>query len=271
MFLINLSDALVSNYLMSHLKEIHLGSSIASGVCQKSEHTLNCILEEIKKFCIELIGDTGTFHWQKSIKITDLIDGYTNDKCFINPDGGLFFVTIDSKKYCFMIVEDKYQGTNDLRLSKGLAKQGLGNAIERVFKNLNASWHLFKDLPISPYIVFVAGCDFHSSESIIHRIGPLSNFGKYPIVWEMDGENVFDVSEMTSKIDIKKDVDREFATFCVKTHKYDKFPHESSMWKDSERLEVMKHVASESLKEIIHYHYRYERVCTSTDDNIHRK
>jgi len=271
MFLINLSDAPVSNYLMSHLKEIHLGSSIASGVCKKSEHTLNCILEEIKKFCIELIGDTGTFHWQKSIKVTDLIDGYTNDKCFISPDGGLFFVTIDSKKYCFMIVEDKYQGTNDLRLSKGLAKQGLGNAIERVFKNLNASWHLFKDLPISPYIVFVAGCDFHSSESIIHRIGPLSNFGKDPIVWEMDGENVFDVSEMTSKIDIKKNVNREFATFCVKTHKYDKFPYESSMWKDNERLEVMKHVVSESLKEIIRYHYRDERVCISTDDNIHRQ
>src|SRR6056300_1379870 len=264
MFLINLSDALVSNYLMSHLKEIHLGSSIASGVCQKSEHTLNCILEEIKKFCIELIGDTGTFHWQKSIKVTDLIDGYTNDKCFISPDGGLFFVTIDSKKYCFMIVEDKYQGTNDLRLSKGLAKQGLGNAIERVFKNLNASWHLFKMLPISPYLVFAAGCDFHSSESIIHRIGPLSNFGREPRVWGKKDGNTFDVSEMLKKINIKKDVGREFATFCVKTHKYNEFPYESSMWTGCERMEVMKHVARESLKEIILYHNRYEKLCTST-------
>jgi hypothetical protein len=270
MFLRNLSDALIYISNMSHLKNIHLGSSIASGICQKSEHTLHCILEEIKKFCIELIGDTGTFHWQKSIKVSDLIKGYTNDKCFMSPDGGLFFVTIDTKRYCFMIVEDKYQGTNDMRLSKGLPKQGLGNAIERVFKNLNASWHLFKDLPISPYIVFVAGCDFHSSESIIHRIGPLSNFGKSPLVWEMKDENTFDVSDMTSKIDIKKDIDREFATFCVKTHKYDEFPCESSMWKDNERLEIMKHVASESLKEIILYHYRHERICTSTDDNIHR-
>jgi hypothetical protein len=45
-------------------------------------------------------------------------------------------------RYCFLIVEDKYQGTNDVRHSKGLGKQGTGNAIERVFKNL----------PISPYL-----------------------------------------------------------------------------------------------------------------------
>ena len=61
----------------------------------------------------------------------------------MSPDGGLFFIELDSKRYCFLIVEDKYQGTNDIRYNEGLKKQGTGNAIERVFKNLNASWHLF--------------------------------------------------------------------------------------------------------------------------------
>lgn len=247
---------------MAHLQEIHLGSSIASGICQKSEGTLNSILDEFKQFCIELIRDQcpeGKFDWQKSIKVADLIPGgYSCDKCFMSPDGGLFFITIEGVKYCFMIVEDKYQGTNDKRLARGQKKQGLGNAIERVFKNLNASWHLFKDLPVSPYLVFAAGCDFSRSESIIHRIGPLSNFGKKTLVWEMSGSNTtFDVSEMASDIDIKKGSHGAVAAqFCVKTHKYDEFPHGSSMWSGCERLEVMKKVASDSLKEIIRHHYR---------------
>lgn len=243
---------------MSHLQYIHKGSSIASGVCVDSENTLNCILPEIRDFCSEYIHQLGigaTFQWQKSIKVSDIINNYENDKCFMSPDGGLFFINIGAHKYCFMIVEDKYQGTNDLRYSQGLKKQGTGNAIERVFKNLNASWHFFKNLPISSYLVFVAGCDFHSSESIIHRIGPLSNFGKEPIVWEMEDSD-FDVLEMLPKIDVRKDINREFATFCVKTHKYDKFSNKSSMWKASERLAVMKHVAEQSLKEIVRYHFR---------------
>ncbi|MBP03996.1 MAG: hypothetical protein CMA72_04325 [Euryarchaeota archaeon] len=274
-----LSDAVTwyfCNYKkMAHLQEIHLGSQIASGVCQKSEGTLNSIMVEFKKFCIELIGDQcpeGQFSWQKSMKVSDLIPGYTNDKCFMSPDGGLFFITIQQVKYCFMIVEDKYQGTNDQRLARGLKKQGLGNAIERVFKNLNASWHLFKDLPVSPYLVFAAGCDFHSSESIIHRVGPLSNFGKETLVWEMNGSNMFDVSEMASKIDINKGACGAVAAqFCVKTHKYDQMPHGSSMWSGCERLEVMKKVASDSLKEIIRHHYRNEGVRSATDDHIHRQ
>jgi hypothetical protein len=258
---------------MSHLKTIHLGSSIASGVCKESEYTLNCILNNFKNFCSEYIqrlGINATFHWQKSIKVSDVVKDYENDKCFMSPDGGLFFINIGACKYCFMIVEDKYQGTNDLRYSQGLKKQGTGNAIERVFKNLNASWHLFKDLPISPYLVFIAGCDFHSSESIIHRIGPLSNFGKKPIVWEMTKDSSFDVPKMTEKIDVKKDINREFATFCVKTHKYDEFPNKSSMWTPNERMEIMKHVAKQALKEIILYHNSDDKLCSTTYDNIHR-
>jgi hypothetical protein len=62
-------------------------------------------------------------------------------------------------------------------------------------------------------------------------------------------------------IDIKKDVDRESTTFCVKTHKYNDFSHKSSMWKASERLEVMKHITKLSLKEIVYYHYRDDKLC----------
>jgi len=254
-----LSQCFISNIIsniMSHLQNIHKGSAIASGACVDSENTLNCILGEFKDFCTDYIKQLGgKFIWQKKLFVSDVVPNYKNNKCFISPDGGLFFIELDFIQYCFLIVEDKYQGTNDTRYKEGLKRQSTGNAIERVFKNLNASWHLFKDLPVSPYLVFVAGCDFHNSESIIHRIGPVSNFGKEPIVWEMESSD-FDVSEMLPKIDVRKDIDREFATFCVKTHKYDEFSNKSSMWKASERLAVMKHIAKQSLKEIIRYHYR---------------
>ena len=257
---------------MAHLQNIHKGSSIAAGICVKSESTLACALNEIKSYCHEIASAMNVeFYWKKSIGIHELIPGSKSDKkCFINPDGGLFFVKIDSKSYCFMIVEDKYQGTNDVRKSKDLPKQSTGNAIERVFKNLNASWHLFKDLPICPYLVFVAGCDFHNTETIIDRIGPISNFGRDPIVWEMEGDTAFDPNDMLSKINLKKDNMREFATFCVKTHKYDQFPYGSSLWQRDERLKIMKHVAYESLKGIVIFHNRYERICTPAYDNIHR-
>jgi hypothetical protein len=257
---------------MAHLQNIHKGSSIAAGICVKSESTLACALNEIKSYCHEIASAMNVeFYWKKSIGIHELIPGSKSDKkCFINPDGGLFFVKIDSKSYCFMIVEDKYQGTNDVRKSKNLPKQSTGNAIERVFKNLNASWHLFKDLPICPYLVFVAGCDFHNTETIIDRIGPISNFGRDPIVWEMEDDTAFDPNDMLSKINLKKDNMREFATFCVKTHKYDQFPHGSSLWQRDERLKIMKHVAYESLKGIVIFHNRYERICTPAYDNIHR-
>ena len=91
---------------MSHLQTIHKGSSIAGGICKTSEHTLNIVLDQIKLFCHELAKSLNVeFFWKKSIKIDELIPGLESGKrCFINPDGGLFFVKIDSKSYCFLFV-----------------------------------------------------------------------------------------------------------------------------------------------------------------------
>lgn len=251
---------------MSHLQTIHKGSSIASGVCVHSEKTLHDVMILFKKFCHDIVSEVnGRFHWEKRIL-------FPQSGTFISPDGGVFYVTFDDTKYCFLIVEDKYQGTNDKRFSENLEKQATGNAIERVFKNVNASWHLFKHLPVSPYVVFVAGCDFHSSESIIHRIGPISNFGKEALVWEMKpGGLPFDPEDMVKRVDIMRGAHEPcHATFCVKTHKYDAFPHKSSMWTPDERLYIMKHVARESLKEIVSYHYNHGKVRTPAYDHIHR-
>jgi hypothetical protein len=244
---------------MSHLQNAHLGSTIAGDICIKSENTLKPAIHEIKDFCNSLVQEYGgIFSWQKTIGRSELIptlDKKCESEPFISPDGGLFFITLGDKKYCFLVVEDKYQGTND----DGRKRQSTGNAIERAFKNINASWHLFKNLPVSPYIVFTAGCDFHSCETIIHRIGPISNFGREPIVWEKNATNVFDVDEMTRQINISREtVDPCHATFCVKAHKWNEFPKGTSMWTTDERVSVMKHVVRDALKEIIRYHGRDE-------------
>ena len=98
----------------------------------------------------------------------------------------------------------------------------------------------------------------------------MSNFGKKPLVWEKTSENIFNVDEMKEKINIKKNMNREFATFCVKTHKYNEFPNGSTMWLREERLTIMKHMAEQSIKEIALHHSIYGRICPPTYDNIHR-
>jgi hypothetical protein len=251
---------------MTHLQSIHKGSSIANGICVQSEKTLYDAMSSFKEFCHNIVADVGgKFHWEKRIF-------FSQSGTYISPDGGVFYITLDNIKYCFLIIEDKYQGTNDIRFCDNLSKQSTGNAIERVFKNVNASWHLFKNLPVSPYLVFVAGCDFHNSESIIHRIGPISNFGRETITWEMEiGGPPLDPTDMVKHINLIKDVKEPcHATFCVKAHKYDEFPHKSSMWTREERLYIMKHVAGESVKEIVRHHDKYGQLCTPTYDNIHR-
>lgn len=254
---------------MSHLQIIHKGSSIAVGACIQSEKTLNDVMAVFKTFCRDLVAEMGgRFRWEKRVFFSS-----TGKRApFISPDGGVFYVTFDDSTYCFLIVEDKYQGTNDKRLAQKLPRQPTGNAIERVFKNVNAAWHLFKHLPVSPYVVFVAGCDFHSSESIIHRIGPISNFGKEAITWEMTRDGPpFDPRDTASRINIMKGpCDPCHATFCVKSHKYDAFPYQSSMWTPEERLYIMTHVARESLKEIASYHTSHGKLCPPAHDYVHR-
>jgi hypothetical protein len=246
---------------MAHLRNIHIGNQIAGGVCQKSEQTLKDILPRLIESFQDYMGECD-ISWTNKLNF---------ENCFIKPDGGAFFLTYRGRRFCFLTIEDKYQGTNDTLYREGKNRQSTGNAIERVFKNINTSWHLFKDLPICPYVVFVAGCDFHHTETIIHRIGPASNFGRRPIIREVCADGRFDMSGVCDEIDIHKDQNREFGIFCVKAHKYDEHPNKTSMWTSEERLHVLEHVGKKAIKEILRHINNYERVCSTTDDNIPRE
>jgi len=229
---------------MAHLVEIHRNNRIAAGNCVRSEQSLKDILPRLVKSFERYLVDEGieaTVSWKKDLKF---------ESCSIRPDGGLFYLTCAKGTFCFLVVEDKYQGTNDNLSAQGKRRQSTGNAIERVFKNINASWNLFKDLHVSPYVIFVAGCDFHHTETIIHRIGPVSNFGRHPIVREALPNGTFDMTGVCDEIDIHKDQNREFGIFCVKAHRYDEHPNKTSMWTSEERFKVLDHIGKKAIKEV---------------------
>lgn len=101
----------------------------------------------------------------------------TKKKTNIKPDGGLVWVKINNKKYYILVPEQKQQGTNDKRLLEGKSKQGRGNAIERLAKNVIAIEILFGDEDITPLVVFLQGCDFFDEESTIpDRVRTIAKF-----------------------------------------------------------------------------------------------
>lgn len=110
----------------------------------------------------------------------------TKETTTIKPDGGLVWVKINNKKYYILVPEQKQQGTNDKRLLEGKPKQGRGNAIERLGKNVIAIEILFGDEDITPLVAFLQGCDFFDEEStipdrvrIIAKFQPLNQINLY--------------------------------------------------------------------------------------------
>jgi type II restriction enzyme len=95
----------------------------------------------------------------------------------IRPDGGFLYVQEwgEPKRYV-LVAEAKRQGTNTERLAEGKPKQALGNAIERLGKNMRGVDALFAGEDITPFICFGEGCDFAPSSSILDRVATLNGF-----------------------------------------------------------------------------------------------
>jgi len=97
----------------------------------------------------------------------------------MKPDGGILSI-LDTrgKKYPILITEVKNQGTNDLRVREGKARQAKGNAIERLGKNVIGLRTALLHESIFPFICFGDGCDFAPDSSILDRVVTISMFGK---------------------------------------------------------------------------------------------
>lgn len=178
----------------------------------------------------------------------------TSKKIKIRPDGGIFLMKKNEKMIPLLVIEDKIQGTNDIRCSRGLGRQATGNAVERAFKNVRAAEMLFCKYNFFPYIIFCSGCDFHSTETIADRL-VIANLG-YPNHKIEINSKTTDllinerIDEIKRSIDIDKKHGKSVITCFIKSHKWDDMPHGSSSWDEKELLMLCKEVCDKVFKHL---------------------
>ena len=149
---------------------------------------------EIKKN-IELEYPSFNFSWRKRIykdeiglKVNPKSTYTPQSKSFVSPDGGVLFIEINGKEYPILISEAKKQGTNTDRLKEGLKKQSKGNAIERVYKNIEEFKLFCSDIDYFPYVVFACGCDFEVGSSILDRLDAMTKYEPRNVDYTLDSD-----------------------------------------------------------------------------------
>jgi type II restriction enzyme len=119
------------------------------------------------------------------------VDFYTpSPRAHMKPDGG--FLSLrgkDGDDYPILISEVKNQGTNDLRAEEGKAKQAMGNAIERLGKNVIGIRTAMLGEGIVPFVCFGYGVDFAEDSSILDRVATIAMFGKLNEIYVMNAGN----------------------------------------------------------------------------------
>lgn len=98
----------------------------------------------------------------------------------IQPDGGVIWM---DDTYPILISEMKRQGTNNERMAEGKTKQAVGNAIERLGKNLKGFDCLFENDDILPFICFCWGCDV-VDETFLGKLYTLNSFNELNIIYD---------------------------------------------------------------------------------------
>lgn len=98
----------------------------------------------------------------------------------MSPDGGILPIIAANSERTFpvLITEVKNQGTNDLRAQEGLKKQAMGNAIERLGKNVIGFRAMMLENGIIPFVCLGYGWDFHEGSSILDRVKTIAMFGQ---------------------------------------------------------------------------------------------
>ena len=193
-----------------------------------------------------------------SSKLDDI--NTTNSKTCIRPDAGIILWNYNGQQFPLYIGEDKVQGTNDKLFANGKPRQATGNAIERYFKNVRAEEMLCSHVPYFPSIVFASGCDFHHNETISTRLCA-GNYGRPNHYTEITKEKtqmtLEELDTVCNSINIDKISFTKFtplasiSTVCIKAHKWDEMPHNSSLWKPHEYLELSKRVITLAVDKLI--------------------
>ncbi len=96
---------------------------------------------------------------------------------WMEPDGGVLSISNrDGEQFPILISEVKNQGTNDLRAKEGKDKQAMGNAIERLGKNVIGIRAAMMGEEIMPFICFGYGVDFEDGSYILDRVATVAMF-----------------------------------------------------------------------------------------------
>ena len=101
------------------------------------------------------------------------------ERTYMQPDGGFMWIEewgVEPRRFV-LVAEAKRQGTNDVRQKEGKKKQGRGNAVERMGKNMRGVDALFLGEGITPFVAYGEGCDFDpKASSITDRVATLNGF-----------------------------------------------------------------------------------------------
>ena len=147
----------------------------------------------------------------------------------IKPDGGILYLTHreTEKKRPVLIAEIKRQGTNDQREKEGKEKQAVGNAIERLGKNLIGIKSMMNHEKITPFVCFGWGCDFAPEEkTVLSKVSMLNEF--YPL----NRTYVF-----------KRDGNADHSRYAPVSMYF-----RETVWEEDEMFEIMKEIAETSLR-----------------------
>lgn len=194
--------------------------------------------KDIDSCVMNLIDDLSKNHPQltfvhiKDLKVKDIVDylktttGNDDFHCefetsSIRPDGGILFIkSKDESLRPILIAERKNQGTNDIRLLEGKKKQGKGNAIERLGKNVTGLRTLMITEKIFPFVCFGDGCDFDETSTIRDRVVTINQFGKLNHIY------------------VKKENGLERGSFFFR----------EKLWTNEEMYHIMMNVAEQSIQ-----------------------
>ena len=160
--------------LTSKKQETELGQALRA-VEARVQHEFPVRLEHKKDWYLNEILQALTTEFAG----TDVDFGEAHSKKpSMRPDGGvLSMLDNNDVPHHILISEMKSQGTNDKRIEEGLGTQSMGNAIERMGKNVIGFRTAMLSETIMPFVCFGSGWDFKPESSILDRVLVIAMFG----------------------------------------------------------------------------------------------
>lgn len=166
---------------------IQRAGTVINLTSSKQETTLGQALQEV---VAKVIADFGIpLHHKADWLLSEVIGrlrgefaevpfGEPLPRSSMRPDGGIL-CAIDKagREYPILIAEVKNQGTNDARAAEGKPRQAMGNAIERLGKNVIGFRTAMLSEDIMPFVCFGYGCDFAEGSNIRDRVMTIAMFG----------------------------------------------------------------------------------------------